>query len=155
MCTMTDVGSWASVKQSKQNMNYQRAILKNQASMEQSRASVAEQNAGIQRMRLGEQRRQEAASGLTDFAANGVQIDGEVNSAPNMWEQDMAAETAWQQEEIRSNAMYEIWGYSESAKALLAQRGIAKKNFQYNTVATVAGNANANGQSVTSIMSMA
>lgn len=154
MCTMSDVGTWASVKQSKQNMRYQNAILKNQASIEQSKANVAEHNAAINMQRLAQQRKQEAATGMVDFAANGMLIDDASASAPNMWEQDMAAETAWQQEEIRSNAMYEIWGYTENSKALLAQRGINKKNFQYNTLSAVAGNANANGQSATSIMAM-
>lgn len=155
MCTMSDVGTWASVKQSKQNMRWNNAILKNQANMERSRAAVTEQNAAIQRQRLAQQRKQETATGMVDFAANGMLIDDSTTSAPNVWEQDMAAETAWQQEEIRSNAMYEIWGYNENSKALMAQRGINKKNFQYNTLSAVAGNANANGQSATSIMSKA
>jgi hypothetical protein len=150
--TMSTVGAWASVKQSKQNMRYQNAILKNQASMETSRANVAEQNAVIQRQRLAQQRRQEKAEGMTDFAANGLLLDGSTTDAPNIWEQDFAAETAWRQEEIRSNALYEIWGHNENAKALLAQRGINKKNFQYNTLATVAQNASANSSAASSSM---
>jgi phosphoenolpyruvate-protein kinase (PTS system EI component) len=92
-----------------------------QASLARSKADLAKQNAAIQSLRLSEKRRQATASGMSAFAANGLLIDDSGNSAPNLWEQDMAAETAWQQEELKTQAMYEAWGYESQASALVAK----------------------------------
>jgi hypothetical protein len=129
----------------------ERGLYKYQADLMDSRASVAEENAAIERQRLAVKRRQDAAAGMTDFAGNGMLIDDEANAAPNIWEQDFAAETAWQQEEIKSNAMYEIWGYKQNAKMLRTQgdmvmdgarAGVVASAFQstqqYSSIATSA-----------------
>jgi hypothetical protein len=106
---------------------FQKDMANYQADLERQRAGIAKKNAEVQAHRLAVQRRMETASGLTDFAANGLLIDGDPNSAPNVWEQDMAAETAWQQEELRTQAMYEAWGFNANAGMLTAQGSMARR----------------------------
>jgi hypothetical protein len=106
---------------------FQKDMMGYQSDLERNRAALAQENAEIQAGRLAGQRRQETAAGMTGFAANGMLLDGDPESAPNVWEQDMAAETAWRREELRSNAMYEAWGHSANASMLTAQGGMARR----------------------------
>ena len=64
---------------------------------------------------------------LLEFAAHGMLLDGDPESAPNVWEQDMAAETAWRAEELRTQAMYEAWGFNANASMLAAQGRMARR----------------------------
>ena len=106
---------------------FQKRMLSYQADLERHRASLAQQNAEIQAGRLAEQRRIQTAEGTAAFAANGLLLDGSPADAPNVWEQDMAAESAWQQEELRTQAMYEVWGHATNAKMLTLQGRMARR----------------------------
>ena len=123
----TLAGTGVSVYASQQQGKFQKDMANYQADLARQRAKLAGQNAEIQAARLAEQRRMETAAGMTEFAANGMLIDGDPNSAPNVWEQDMAAETAWQQEELRTQAMYEAWGLNANAGMLTAQGSMARR----------------------------
>ena len=123
----TLAGTGVSVYASQQQGKFQKDMANYQADLARQRAELAGQNAEIQAARLAEQRRMATAAGMTEFAANGMLIDGDPNSAPNVWEQDMAAETAWQQEEIRTQAMYEAWGLNANASMLTAQGSMARR----------------------------
>ena len=123
----TLAGTGVSVYASQQQGKFQKDMARYQADLARQRANLAGQNAEIQAQRLAQQRRMETAAGMTEFAANGMLIDGDPNSAPNVWEQDMAAETAWQQEELRTQAMYEAWGFNANASMLTAQGSMARK----------------------------
>ena len=109
---------------------FQKDMANYQADLERQRAGIAQNNAEVQARRLAVQRRMETAEGMTGFAANGLLIDGDPNSAPNVWEQDMAAETAWQIEELRTQAVYEAWGHNANAAMLAAQGRMARKGAQ-------------------------
>ena len=123
----TLAGTGVSVYASQQQGKFQKDMARYQADLARQRANLAGQNAEIQAARLAEHRRMETAAGMTEFAANGMLIDGDPNSAPNVWEQDMAAETAWQQEELRTQAMYEAWGFNANASMLTAQGSMARR----------------------------
>jgi len=120
-------GTGVSVFAAQQQGKFQKDMANYQADLARQRAELAGQNAEIQAARLAEQRRMATAAGMTEFAANGMLIDGDPNSAPNVWEQDMAAETAWQQEELRTQAMYEAWGLNANASMLKAQGSMARE----------------------------
>jgi hypothetical protein len=123
-------GTGVSIFAAQQQGKFQKDMANYQADLARQRAKLAGQNAEIQAARLAEQRRMATAAGMTEFAANGMLIDGDPNSAPNVWEQDMAAETAWQQEELRTQAMYEAWGLNANASMLKAEGGMARKGAQ-------------------------
>lgn len=116
-----------SMYSSQQQGKFQKDMMGYQSDLARQRAKLAEQNAEIQAGRLAEQRRQQTAAGMAGFAANGLLIDDASAAAPNIWEQDMAAETAWQQEEIRTQAMYEAWGLNANASMLTAQGSMARR----------------------------
>lgn len=120
-------GTGVSIYAAQQQGKFQKDMANYQADLARQRAKLAGENAEIQAARLAEQRRMATAAGMTEFAANGMLIDGDPNSAPNVWEQDMAAETAWQQEELRTQAMYEAWGFNANASMLKAEGGMARK----------------------------
>ena len=87
----TLAGTGVSVYASLQQGKFQKDMARYQADLARQRANLAGQNAEIQAARLAEQRRMATVAGMTEFAANGMLIDGDPNSAPNVWEQDMAA----------------------------------------------------------------
>ncbi|OQC18632.1 MAG: hypothetical protein BWX69_03277 [Planctomycetes bacterium ADurb.Bin069] len=118
------------IQAARQQGKFAKDMAEYQSGLERQRAGIAKKNAEVQAHRLAVQRRMETASGLTDFAANGLLIDGDPNSAPNVWEQDMAAETAWQIEELRTQAEYEAWGHNANAAMLTAQGRMARKGAQ-------------------------
>jgi len=120
-------GTGMSIYAAQQQGKFQKDMANYQADLARQRAKLAGQNAEIQAARLAEQRRMATAAGMTEFAANGMLIDGDPNSAPNVWEQDMAAETAWQQEELRTQALYEAWGFNANASMLTAQGSMARR----------------------------
>lgn len=120
-------GTGVSIYAAQQQGKFQKDMANYQADLARQRAKLAGENAEIQAARLAEQRRMATAAGMTEFAANGMLIDGDPNSAPNVWEQDMAAETAWQQEELRTQAMYEAWGFNANAGMLTAQGSMARR----------------------------
>lgn len=124
---MMAAGTGVSVYAAQQQGKFQKDMANYQADLAKQRANLAGQNAEIQAARLAEQRRMATAAGMTEFAANGMLIDDAPTSAPNIWEQDMAAETAWQQEELRTQAMYEAWGLNANASMLRAQGSMARK----------------------------
>lgn len=123
-------GTVIGIQATRNKGKFEKDMSEYQAKLERQRAVNAQKNAEIQAQRLASQRRLETASGMASFAANGMLIDGDPNSAPNIWEQDMAAETAWQQEELRTQAMYEAWGHNANASMIYAQGRMARKGAQ-------------------------
>jgi len=123
----TLAGTGVSIYSSQQQGKFQKDMMGYQADLAKQRADLSLQNAEIQAGRLAGQRRMETAAGMTAFAESGMLIDGAPGSAPNIWEQDMAAETAWQQEELRTQAMYEAWGLNADASMLRAQGSMARR----------------------------
>ena len=117
----TLAGTGVSVYAAQQQGKFQKDMANYQADLARQRARLAGENAEIQAQRLAQQRRMETAAGMTEFAAHGMLLDGDPESAPNVWEQDMAAETAWRAEELRNQAMYEAWGFNANASMLAAQ----------------------------------
>ena len=115
------------IQAARQQGKFAKDMAEYQSGLERQRAGIAKKNAEVQARRLAVQRRMETAAGMTGFAANGLLIDGDPNSAPNVWEQDMAAETAWQIEELRTQAEYEAWGFNANASMLKAEGGMARK----------------------------
>lgn len=130
-------GTGISVYSQQQQGKFQKDMMNYQADQERARAEIAKKNAEIQAGRLDVQRRQATASGMAAFAANGMLLDTDPESAPNMWEQDMAAETAWQKEELRAQAMYEAWGHTSNASALVASGSAARRGAQLGMLGTV------------------
>ena len=123
----TAAATGVSMHAAHQQGKFQKDMMKYQSDLERSRANMAEKNAEIQAARLRQQRRMETAAGMTEFAAHGMLLDGDEESAPNVWEQDMAAETAWRAEELRSQAMYAAWGFNTNASMLTAQGSMARR----------------------------
>lgn len=120
-------GTGVSIHAAREQGKFQKDMMKYQSDLERQRAGLAQKNAEIQAGRLQQQRRLEVAAGMTEFAAHGMLLDGDPESAPNVWEQDMAAETAWQQEELRTQAMYAAWGFNTNASMLTAQGSMARR----------------------------
>jgi hypothetical protein len=120
-------GTGVSIHAAREQGKFQKDMMKYQSDLERQRAGLAQKNAEIQAGRLRQQRRLETAAGMAEFAAHGMLLDGDPESAPNVWEQDMAAETAWRVEELRSQAMYEAWGFNANASMLAAQGRMARR----------------------------
>lgn len=120
-------GGAVSMYAAQQQGKFQKDMMNYQSDLERQRAKIAEQNAEAQTAQLAKQRRIQTADGMAGFAANGLLIDDAPTAAPNIWEQDMAAETRWQQEEIKTQAMYEAWGYRSNATMLNAQGSMARR----------------------------
>ena len=81
---MMAAGTGVSVYASQQQGKFQKDMANYQADLAKQRAGLAGQNAEIQAARLAEQRRMATAAGMAEFAANGMLIDGDPNSAPNL-----------------------------------------------------------------------
>ena len=124
----TLAGMSVSMHAAREQGKFQKDMMDYQAGLERQRASLAEKNAEIQAGRLRQQRRMETAAGMAEFAAHGMLLDGDPESAPTVWEQDMAAETAWRVEELRDQAMYEAWGFNTNASMLAAQGRMARRD---------------------------
>lgn len=95
-----------------QQGKFQSDMAKYQAKLATHRAAIATQEGAREAAEAAQRRRQADASGLVQFAGNGLLIDQTPTSAPNLWEQDQMAELAREQFNIRRNAELAAWGYS-------------------------------------------
>ena len=80
------------------------ANLKAQAKDEELRAQQEIEAAEIEAKDLARRQRQTVGRGKVAAAANGVMLETRAESAPSVWEQDMAAELAWDREKLFHNA---------------------------------------------------
>lgn len=78
---------------------------------EMRRASQAQREAEEQSRRAAEMRRQLIGEGKVKFAANGVLLEGRPQAAVAMWEQDEAADLAYELSGIKRQVDNEVWGY--------------------------------------------
>jgi len=98
-----------------QQGKFNRDMNRYQASLNKQRAKISTDSAEREAADAAIRRRQLVATGLTAFAANGILLDAAPTSAPNIWEQDQAAELAIEQYDIRRNAQLAAWGYNTQA----------------------------------------
>ena len=98
-----------------QQGKFQSDMAKYQAKLATHRAAIATQEGAREAAEAAQRRRQDDASGLVQFAGNGLLIDQTPTSAPNLWEQDQMAELAREQYDIRRNAELAAWGYNTQA----------------------------------------
>jgi hypothetical protein len=80
------------------------ARLKAQAADEERRAQQELVAAEIEAKDLARRQKQAVGAGKAAAAANGVMLEARKESVPSVWEQDMAAELAWDQEKLFHNA---------------------------------------------------
>lgn len=78
--------------------------LKAQAADEERRAQQELEAAEIEAKDLARRQKQIVGQGKAAAAANGVMLEARKESVPSVWEQDMAAELAWDQEKLFHNA---------------------------------------------------
>lgn len=98
-----------------QTGKFNRDMNRYQASLNKQRAKISTDSAEREAADAALRRRQLVAEGKTQFAANGLLLDAEPASAPNIWEQDQAAELAIEQYDIRRNAQLAAWGFQSQA----------------------------------------
>ena len=108
-----------------QQGKFQSDMAKYQAKLATHRAAIATQEGAREAAEAAQRRRQDDASGLVQFAGNGLLIDQAPTSAPNLWEQDQMAELAREQFNIRRNAELAAWGYSTQGQMDSAQGQMA------------------------------
>lgn len=92
-----------------------------QAALERSRGAQTQVQAEANQVEAAKVRQQVVGAGKTAFAANGVLLEGRAGSATAMWEQDEAADLAYEQALIKQNADNEVFGYLANAKMAEAQ----------------------------------
>ena len=109
--TAAGISAYSAHQQGKFNRDMNRY----QASLNKQRAKISTDSAEREAADAALRRRQLVAEGKTQFAANGLLLDAEPTSAPNIWEQDQAAELAIEQYDIRRNAQLAAWGYNTQA----------------------------------------
>ena len=80
------------------------ANLRAQAKDEELRAQQEIEAAEIEAKDLARRQRQVVGQGKVAAAANGVMLETRAESSPSVWEQDMAAELAWDREKLFHNA---------------------------------------------------
>lgn len=80
------------------------ANLKAQSKDEELRAQQEIEAAEIEAKDLARRQRQVVGQGKVAAAANGVMLETRAESSPSVWEQDMAAELAWDREKLFHNA---------------------------------------------------
>lgn len=89
--------------------------LREQAELDDIRAAQAQESAALEKTDLARRQRMTVGRGRTVAAANGVMLESRAEASPSMWEQDAAAELAWEGEKIAYNANLQSWGYSRNA----------------------------------------
>ena len=119
--TSAGISAYSAHQQGKFNRDMNRY----QASLNEQRAKISTDSAEREAAEAAQRRRQAAASGLVQFAGNGLLIDQTPTSAPNLWEQDQMAELAREQYDIRRNAELAAWGYSTQGQMDSAQGQMA------------------------------
>lgn len=97
------------------------SALKDQANMNKIRAGQVQDAAALEKIEQHRRTRQFAASQRTASAANGVMLETRAESSPAMFEQDTAAELAWDNAKTDYNANLEAWGYMEQARQQFKQ----------------------------------
>lgn len=75
------------------------------------RAAQAQEEAEHQTRRTAEIRRQLVGTAKVQFAANGVLLESRPQSSVAMWEQDEAADLAYEMHGIKKQVDNEVWGY--------------------------------------------
>lgn len=90
--------------------------LEDQAKLNEIRAGQAQEAAALEKMDLARKQRQLKGEQKTAAAANGIMLETREESSPAMFEQDAAAELAWDNAKIDYNANLEAWGYMENAR---------------------------------------
>jgi len=122
-----------------QQGKFQSDMAKYQAKLATHRAAIATQEGAREAAEAAQRRRQAAASGLVQFAGNGLLIDQTPTSAPNLWEQDQMAELAREQFNIRRNAELAAWGYSTQGQMDSAQGQMASAAGRLGTASSLIG----------------
>lgn len=92
-----------------------------QAALERTRGAQVLRQADANQAEAVKARQQLVGAGKTAFAANGILLEGREGSATAMWEQDEAADLAYEQALIKQNADNEVFGYLANAKMAEAQ----------------------------------
>ena len=108
------VEAYGAVQQGKEEA----ANLKAKAKVADLQAQQQLDAAEIEAKDLARRQRQAVGKGKVAAAANGVMLEARAESAPAMWEQDMAAELAWDREKLFHNANQRARAYYEEARQL-------------------------------------
>jgi len=132
-------GAGLGIYSSMQAGKFNRDMGRYQAKLNEQRAARAEQSGQQEALQESLRRRQLIASGKTAFAANGVLLDSAPASAPNLWEQDQAAQLAYDRQVILDNAAAEAWGFSTQAKMDRASAKMAMTSAKYQAWAAAIG----------------
>lgn len=90
--------------------SFARAMGGYQSALSKVRATQVQRQGELSQADAARARQQTVGAGKTAFAANGVLLEGRAGSAPAMWEQDEAADLAWEQALIKINADNEVFG---------------------------------------------
>ncbi len=115
----------------------ERDLLNQQAQLEERKASLELDNAEIEKMDQRRKARLQAGSGRAAAAANGVMLEADRDeSLAQMWEQDVAMETAYDNAKIQHNAEIKAWGYRENARLMRYQGSQLVKGAKKNAITT-------------------
>jgi hypothetical protein len=106
------------------------AMGKYQANLDTNRAAQAQTQGELNQGEAAKGAQQVVGAGKTAFAANGVLIESRAGSAASMWEQDEAANLAYEQSLIKANADNEVFGYLANANMAKAQGAIQASSFR-------------------------
>ena len=100
-----------------QEAKAEQEMLNQQAKLDEQKAAIELENAQIEKMDQRRKAHQLQGQGRVAAAANGVMLESDrEESLANMWEQDVAIETAYDNAKIQHNAEISAWGYRENAR---------------------------------------
>ena len=110
-------------------------LLNQQAKLEESKSTLELENAEIEKMDQRRKARLTAGTGRAAAAANGVMLEADRDeSLAQMWEQDVAMETAYDNAKIQHNAEIRAWGYRENARLMRYQGSQLVKGAKKNAI---------------------
>ena len=104
------------------------ATMKAQARDEELRAQQAIEQAEIEAKDLSRRQKQAVGTGKAAAAAGGVMLENRAESSPAVWEQDAAAELAWDREKLFYNAKQRSTIYQHNANQLRISAKNARKS---------------------------
>lgn len=107
-----------------------------QGALERQRATRALTQAEANQAEAVKARQQLVGAGKVAFAANGVMLEGREGAATAMWEQDEAADLAYEQAQIKRNADNEVYGYLANAKMAEAQGAAQAQAYRMQGIAS-------------------
>lgn len=134
-------GAGISAYSAQQTGKFNSDMARYQAKLNDQRSSLAKEAGKRESEEAALRRRLLVGQGKTQFAANGLLLDGAPTSAPNVWEQDQMAELAYEQDAIRRNAELSAWGYTSQSAMDRSSASMASFSGRLGTASALIGGA--------------